>query len=206
MLRLLTFFLLIGQMNQGEAKEIVQRLNYGIVFKPEFDMFMAQEEWLHTFQIPIPRKLGSPDIGSCQRDNDTCFFINQALLQVMVIRTETALRINNTVNTIRKLVPETKVHKSRSARSLLPFIGHLSKSIFGLATENDIDVLAKHINALNRRTQGLSEILSQHGTHFSSYIKASNKRMDNLMAGIHQNEMAIDYIQSKVETVTNNLR
>ena len=30
--------------------------------------------------------------------------------------------------------------------------------------------------------------------------------MDNLMARIHQNVMAIDYIQSKVETVTNNLR
>ena len=156
-------------MNQGEAKEIVQRLNYGIVFKPEVDMFMAQEEWLHTFQIPIPRRLGTPNVGSCHRDNDTCFLINQALLQIMVIRTETALRINNTVNTIRKLVPETKVDKSRSARSLLPFIGHLSKSLFGLATEKDIDTLAKHINALTRRTEGLSEVLSQHGTHFSSY-------------------------------------
>ena len=193
-------------MNQGEAKEIVQRLNYGIVFKPEVDMFMAQEEWLHTFQIPIPRRLGTPNVGSCHRDNDTCFLINQALLQIMVIRTETALRINNTVNTIRKLVPETKVDKSRSARSLLPFIGHLSKSLFGLATEKDIDTLAKHINALTRRTEGLSEVLSQHGTHFSSYIKASNKRMDNLMAGIHQNEMAIDYIQTKVDSVASNLR
>ena len=193
-------------MNQGEAKEIVQRLNYGIVFKPEVDMFMAQEEWLHTFQIPIPRSLGSPNVGSCHRDNETCFLINQAFLQVMVIRTETALRINNTVNNIRKLIPETKIHKSRSARSLLPFIGTLSKSIFGLADEKDIEILAKHINALTRRTEGLSEILSQHGTHFSSYIKASNKRMDNLMAGIHENEMAIDYIQSKVETVASNLK
>ena len=60
-------------MNQGEAKEIVQRLNYGIVFKPEVDMFMAQEEWLHTFQILIPRRLGTPNLCSCHRDNDTCF-------------------------------------------------------------------------------------------------------------------------------------
>ena len=204
MLIMLTFFLLLCQMNQGEAKEIVQRLNYGIVFKPEVDMFMAQEEWLHTFQIPVPRKLGSPDIGSCHRDNDKCLLINQVLSQVILIRTETALCINDTVNIIRKLVPETTVHMARSARSLLPFIGHLSKSIFGLATE--IDIFAKHINALTRRTEDLSEILSHNGTHFSSYIKATNKRMDNLMAGIHQNEMAVDYIQSQVESVASNLR
>ena len=131
LLILLTFFLLICQMYQGEAKEIVQRLNYSIVFKPEIGMFMAQEDLLHTFQIPNPRRLGAPNIRFCHRDNDTCFLINQALLQIMVIRTETALRINNTVNTIRKLVPKTKVDKSRSAGSLLPFIGHLSKSLFG---------------------------------------------------------------------------
>ena len=123
----------------------------------------------------------------------------------MAIRTETAFHINNTVNIIRKLVPEINVQKSRSTRSLLPFIGQLSKSMFGLATEVGIYILAKYINALTRRTEDLSEILSQHGTHFSSYIKATNKRMDNLMAGIHQNEMAINYIQSQVESVASNL-
>lgn len=60
--------------------------------------------------------------------------------------------INSTIETICDLIPERNLvmSKSRSRRSLLPFIGKLSKSIFGTATTEDVEMLAKHINALNK--------------------------------------------------------
>ena len=49
------------------------------------------------------------------------------------------------------MIPETTENKGFSKRALLPFVGDFSKSIFGIATENDIRVLAGHINALTRQ-------------------------------------------------------
>lgn len=34
----------------------IQRINYGIMFEKSYNIFMGQENWLHTFQIPLPRK------------------------------------------------------------------------------------------------------------------------------------------------------
>jgi hypothetical protein len=41
------------------------------------------------------------------------------------------------------MIPETTENNGFSRRSLLPFVGELSKSIFGIATENDVRVLAE---------------------------------------------------------------
>ena len=30
----------------------IQRINYGIVFEKTHDIYLGQEHWLHTFQIP----------------------------------------------------------------------------------------------------------------------------------------------------------
>ena len=39
------------------------------------------------------------------------------------------------------MIPETTENKGFSKRALLPFVGDFSKSIFGIATENDIRVI-----------------------------------------------------------------
>jgi hypothetical protein len=68
--------------------------------------------------------------------------------------------------------------------ALLPFVGDLSKSIFGIATENDVRVLAGHINALTRQQKKVVRALARHGGDLSSYINQVGDRMDNLMEGI----------------------
>ena len=48
--------------------------------------------------------------------------------------------------------------------------------------------------------------LSQHSSHFSSFIRTANKRMDNLIKGIEDNEMAIKYVQTQIQTVASNIQ
>ena len=81
------------------------------------------------------------------------------------------------------MIPEAQVKGSRSRRSLLPFISDLSKSLFGTATLEDINTLVRHINALTKRTQEISILLTQHKEGLSSYITKANHRMDNLLQG-----------------------
>ena len=197
--------LLVCRPYQVDAQQVTQRLNYDVVFTQDRTVHIAAEEWLHTFQIPIPRKVSVPHIGTCHKDNNTCLLIGQLLSQINSLRTETALRLNNTRQTVHRLVPHATIQKTRSTRSLLPFIGQFSKTLFGTATIDDVQLLARHINALSKKSNELAMALSQHGNHFSSYISSANKRMDNLMKGIEDNNMAIKYVQTQIRTVTSNL-
>lgn len=166
----MSLLLIFCQVPQVEATDIIQRLNYGVVFKQEAQLYISEEYWLHTFQMSLPQNQVIPRIRRCHKDNNTCLMISQILSQINTIRTETALRLNNTVKMIHRLIPTTSITKSRSERALLPFLGQFSKTIFGTATTDDVDILARHINALNKRTSELSKALDQHGAHFSSYI------------------------------------
>ena len=189
----------------SEEKRIQQRLNYGVVSKEEGQLVLSNEHWLHTFEIGIPSYVAIPGLGTCHKDNSTCLLIAHILASVNTLRLETSARLNNTIETISKLIPEAQVKGSRSRRSLLPFIGDLSKSLFGTATLEDINTLARHINALTKRTREMSILLTQHEEGLSSYITKTNYRMDNLMQGVRDNYLAINYVQSQLQQNTQKL-
>ena len=94
---------------------------------------------------------------------------------------------------------------SRSRRSLLPFLGDLSKTLFGTATVEDVNTLARHINALTKRSRSMATLLAQHEDGLSSYITSANNRMDSLMKGVKENYIAINYIQTQFQDTTSKL-
>lgn len=83
--------------------------------------------------------------------------VSHVLAQINSIRTETASRLNQTLNTVKSLIPHTNVSK-RGKRSSLPFTGQFSRTLFGTATVDDVNVLARHINELNHRTMALRKL------------------------------------------------
>ena len=180
-------------------------MNYGIVLKEQSRIVLSNEYWLHTYELQTPENIPIPSIGTCHKDESTCLLISHILSNINTIRAETAIRLNNKIETIRKLIPEARVTKSRSRRSLLPFIGGLSKSLFGTATTDDVNMLARHINALNKRTRDIATVLTQHENHLSSFIVKSNHRMDQLMQGVKDNYIAINYIHAQLEKTTETL-
>ncbi|MES9881484.1 MAG: envelope fusion protein [Sedimenticola sp.] len=189
----------------GQTETVLQRLNYGVIFKEEADVRLGNEYWLHTFKLPMPKRLMVPMIGDCHKDNDTCLLIGQMLGQINMFRKDTALQLNNTILSIKRLVPEASIRKTRTKRALLSFVGQLSRTIFGTATVDDVEMLARHINKLTQKSFDITKALQQHGAHMSSYIAIANKRMDNLMQGIEENEQAISYVHSQIQRTFRNL-
>ena len=104
------------------------------------------------------------------------------------------------------MIPETTENKGFSKRALLPFVGDLSKSIFGIATENDVRVLAGHINALTRQQNKVARALARHGGDLSSYINQVDDRMDNLMEGIKENQVLTKILAAKITNETSRLQ
>jgi len=109
-------------------------------------------------------------------------------MHINSVKLQTRTTVNRILENIFDLIPQTKLTgKSRSVRSFLPFIGQLSKGLFGTATMDDVNILARHINALVRRTQGLYRAMSQHDNHMSSYMTLIDDRINNLKQGITNN-------------------
>ncbi|XP_060564413.1 uncharacterized protein LOC132723667 [Ruditapes philippinarum] len=201
---ILTFFFCFTQ--PATCSKSISRLNYGVVFKNIADLHLANEHWVHTFELPIPEKLTLPVIGNCHRDNETCIMVSHVLAQINTIRAETSFRMDDTIDAIKRLMPEYQGKMSRRRRSLLPFIGQLSKSLFGTATEEQVNMLARHINALTRKTMKILDTLEQHGDHLSSFMQTANARMDNLMDGIKTNKIEIGYVHNLLISSTKNLQ
>ena len=193
-------------MGDVNGNETIQRLNYGVAFQYRSALQLSNEYWLHTFKIPLPAMLQLPSIGTCHKDDDTCMLIGHVLAQINTVRAETSTRLNDTLQTVYKLIPEAAQIKGRGKRSLLPFLGQISRSIFGTATLDDINVLSRHINELSSRTVKISHAIEQHGAHMSSFMEKANKRMDNLMTGVKKNEMAITYIHTQLQTSIRDLQ
>ncbi|XP_062574148.1 uncharacterized protein LOC134235987 [Saccostrea cucullata] len=183
--------------------KIVQRINYGVVFKEQSKIILSQEYWLHTFHVRLPKRVHVSKVPFCNVHafRQGCVLLNNLANFVQGLHKEPLIHFNETMRQIKTLVPQTNIlNQGRQLRALLPFIGSLSKSIFGTATIDDVNILAGHINALNRKTENIVKALQQHGSHLSSFITVSNHRMDNLAAGIKENS---EYI-SKIATAFNN--
>ncbi|XP_071098997.1 uncharacterized protein [Haliotis cracherodii] len=72
---------------------------------------------------------------------------------------------------------------------ILSFVGSLSKTLFGTATIDDVNLLAKHINALTY--PNLSNVLKQHSSHLSSFMKLVDNRFKNALKGVKANHDAL---------------
>ena len=127
-----SLILLCCPVSEVHGNQIIQRLNYGLIFLSRSDLRLSNEYWLHTYEIPLPAVLQLPSIGTCHKDNATCLLISHTLSQIHATRAETSIRLNGTIETVRKLIPESGRIKGRGKRSLLPFIGQFSKASLAL--------------------------------------------------------------------------
>lgn len=199
---MLLLLILTTTTASGSLSPELQRMNYGVVFEPEAHLQLSKENCVHTFEVHLPESLNMINLSGCTRDAATCSIVNDILLEINQIRQETELVLNHTVNTIRNLVPERRlvdeINSGRITRSILPFVGDLSKTLFGTATFEDVQLLARHINALNKLTRNVVKSVQLHENNLSSYIKTVDDRITNIVQGISENELAITLIQSQL--------
>ena len=73
----------------------------------------------------------------------------------------------------------------------LSFIGDLSSTIFGMATQDDLRKVADKVNALICRGVDIGKTLVQHETDFESYMAKSNHRYDELREIVIDNHNAV---------------
>ena len=182
----------------GELDQHIQRVNYGIIFQKANTIYLGQEHWLHTFQIPLPKNLHLNRL-SCNMPQ--CNTAGHIIDSINLLRMQSMASVNSTVHQIHQLVPSTRlptprtyVGSSRTKRGLFDFIGQISKSLFGTATTSDINALKRHMQILNNNNVKLARAMAQQDEHLSSFISTVDERFNNIMSAVtknHQDAVAI---------------
>lgn len=183
-----------------QCQMTIQRLNYGIIFQRKGRLSFTPDNWLHTFQIKLPQLTNVPPMPTCNEINTTCTIMTNVLRHMSTIRDEILTRTNDTIVYIKNIIPQTNNTQSeRQTRSVLPFIGDLSTTLFGTATFHDVQVLAQHIQLLAKRVGKTNLALQRNGKHVSSFIQTTTNRLDNAFKAINDNHLMVTKLYSNLK-------
>ena len=141
----LILLLLMTRVNLCNSST-TSRINYGIIFEKEFQVYFSAEHWTHTyvFKLERPKDL-IPIWPACINCTNTDNMLNTNIRYVFSklnkFHNETIADIDKTIQNIFKLIPSHEFAANRKSRSALPIIGKISKGLFRLATVDDVQKL-----------------------------------------------------------------
>lgn len=173
------------------SSQRIQRINYRVVFEKVNDLYLGQEHWLHTFQIPLPKKIHLHELYCNMPQCKTAGHIVKSLNS---LRMQCMASVNSSVHHIHELIPTTElpaakryIGTSRSKRGLFDFVGEIFKSLFGTATSDDITTLQRHMQVLNNSNVKLANAMAHQDQHLSFFINTVDKRFSNVLAAVQKN-------------------
>ena len=210
--RVLTILVVLLQISSCDT-DVVNRVNYGVVFTKETTVGAVYDYWTHTVQMQVPRiRKHQRTIVTC-RDitNKTyqsqCMPLGMAYHSVDKTREIYVNSLNESLSQILEMMPksETPKSQSRSKRTPLGFIGDLSKTLFGTASVKDVKLLASHIEALENKSGKTLDKMAEFTEHLSSFIKISANRYSELQTVIKDNHLAVANLADDITNLENSV-
>ena len=186
------------------AKEVggadLSRINYGVLLRDRGTIQASASIWYHHFVVVMPsiddvipvncirhlhKNMAIKKCNSYDNDNDSfASVLNKQLVDEFKQIRKSARR------NLNKLTSTDATHRNKRSAPL-GFIGDLSKSLFGTARMEDLELVARRVNAWIARGQGIGKALTQHEQNFESYMKVNSKRYDDLKHIVEQNHYAL---------------
>ena len=197
------------------TSERINRVNYGVLFDPIKVAYAVHDHWLHTFELKVPqiKIVPRPNISHCESEDeahkqfDQCIYYYD-ILEAMDRQQKYYFRLLN--HTMKQLdhalhLPQHNTRKSdsRSKRKVFGFIGDLSHSIFGTATEKDVKLVASHVEKLEVKTGRLATAMSNLSHDLSSFTTIATTRMDAITDQLkehHEEILHTEYMLFDFET------
>jgi hypothetical protein len=193
-------------MTLTQSNDLQHRVNYGVLFRHTSKMDNAQQHWRHTYQLVMPKAEDItvtvvPPFCSMFNHSSACPEFATTFDAITQMRMEMMESVQKVNAQIKQLVPENPkpIPKGqRTSRAILPIIAEISKSLFGFATENDVNILESHIKSMTQDTAKLAKAFEYQTSNLSSFMTNTDKRISNLVQGIKTNNNLIVLISSNV--------
>lgn len=92
---------------------IIQRINYGVIFKEESKLLLAKENWLHTFHVELPKRFQLSKVPFCNVQNrvreSSCTLLDNMVNFIHGLHEETLAHLNQTLLNIRTMIRQTQI-------------------------------------------------------------------------------------------------
>jgi len=161
---------------------VVQRCNYGVLFISKGQATPNAGFWPHTFHCVLPSLPPWQPIDNwCSNPlyESVCAEFNYLVHLGISFSYHTQLQFRHTLQAAYDLLPNTPLppNFAKRKRSLLPFIGKISSSLLGTATEDDIKTLAAHVQAISQSQSKLLSGFQAQAEHLSSFMTLSQAQV-----------------------------
>ncbi|XP_076466992.1 uncharacterized protein LOC143298147 [Babylonia areolata] len=201
---LLGLLVLISEGHAFRWLESLNRFQFGAAFRHHGKLYNDVDTWSHTFEIRLtPIAFPTLPIPPCSNPTPFfCSFKSVMLRHFNELATNITKDVQATFELVEQMVGRSKpppVSNSRSKRAILPFVGDLASSLFGVATSSDVRKLQKHVSRPYKMQISLSAGSVAFLNKVSSYMKTSNHRMDNLIGSIMSMHSRMDNITDILE-------
>ena len=184
------------------ASSLIVRPNVGVILMPQEVPQTATLHWHHTFAIPlsVTAGLNVTDPIHCSHFTPTC----QSFITLQNSMYEAYNRMTNQLNSTKNEIVALMSHSQtdRNKRGWLNIIGKGAKSLFGVATEEDVNILKQHISKLQKMmtTNDKDRITDVKQLH-SFQIQASD-RMDHLAKHLTSIDDVLINISKEIRKIT----
>ena len=101
---------------------------------------------------------------------------------------------------------QQQCQSGRDKRSWFPFLGGTLKPIVGTSTYEDLKVVDEHVKTLAAIAKGEFNEMKTFSEYMSSYMETNNRRSDNLVAALkEQQTVAVHYSHDVEHTVESHI-
>ena len=183
--------------------EVLEESHQPIIYNREDLCLMWHDELLYGKNNNITwTAANAPNINSLCRDTDVVKHIH-ALLRLMKHKHRLIINLEKT---IKDTIP-LSVSLPDSKRSLLPFVGDLASTLFGVGTSKDINRVGEEVQRLGVALKNQANLVKKTVNHLSTFTKQVDSRlsllgealMNNSLAQTANLNLAISSVVGKVE-------
>lgn len=201
--------ILFTNFNVSHELPAVTRLHFGINFHPVGQTSAKSDYYHHTFYFVLPtlhERTFPQHKCFMSVKPDVCNDYKLITDLIMSFVNETYVEFRRILQATYDLIPNSplpsNLHKPK--RSFLPFMGNILSSLFGTATESDIQMLNQHIKAFGDIQYKYDTFIEQHIASFSSYMVLNQKRFNKIESLLNYTYLHMqESFWSQTQTINN---
>ena len=175
-------------------------MNHGVQFSNKKDIYFSVTDWHHTIRLDVPQKVDFNDHDNITLCKKTFYSELGCPLSTGISSYFNHLHedLKQVHDIIQGIVPYISfdTHKKRG----LSYVGDLGTHIFSIATEGQLAVLKKHINAIVGEVNDITNVFSHTQGEMTSFIHDVKEEMKNFDEFVKESAQIRQYILDEIQT------
>ena len=191
---------------------VFARLNYGVVFRQRHLLRLVTDTWTHVFisQLPEPPNINDRHAGllqfNCSDVHMTataCKSFQPLFNTLLALHEKSVQRVRSVIQHIYTILPEN--YNGRQTRGLFDLGGQILNSLFGVATEQQVNALRDTARHTVTNNANAFHQWQKHADTMSSFMSVANQRFDNIANVIRNHDTLIRDVYSTASRLSTDI-